>query len=30
VHERQLAATLEEKRTRILDLHRRAERDGGK
>jgi hypothetical protein len=26
VHERQLAATLEEKRNRILDLHRRAER----
>jgi hypothetical protein len=29
-HERKLAATLDEKRNRILDLHRRAERDGGK
>ncbi len=29
-HERKLAATLEEKRNIILDLHRRAERDGGK
>lgn len=28
--ERKLAATLEEKRNRILDLHRRAERDGEK
>jgi hypothetical protein len=29
-HERKLAATLEEKRNRTLDLHRRAERDGEK
>jgi hypothetical protein len=29
-HERKLAATLEQKRNRTLDLHRRAERDGEK
>lgn len=27
-HERKLAATLDEKRNRTLDLHRRAEREG--